>query len=340
MADRDTRILGANVPEREIDIFRRQVGSKTEYDDPNHIVETYRTLGLTVLPGPFNAQVVTRIIAAIREGTPLSVIRIGDGEGTVVALHAYAGTPNLDRHTIEATMSIMKDSFQLSELWMTILRDLLLLAVRQADIVGVVGFSTRERSDLIPRRERILHRLSHDIRGAVGGWRSIDLMIRFAEEGLFSGKTIAHANLYFSVLENMDRLMSNAPKVICINDNVEVIHALRNKYPDSEFQYIATGQDGYASREDVLMAPEFLHDVQNQLPGDLRGCLCLVGAGIWAEVYCTWIRQRGGVGVDIGSGFDLLAGKVTRPVHRGVLGETGNRFALVKQQPKGKIGTT
>ena len=330
MTDRDTRILGAGVLEREIAIFRRQVGTKTEYDDPNSIIETYRTLGLAVLPSPFNARVVTRIIAAIREGTPLSVIRIGDGEASVVALHAYAGTPNLDRHTLRATVSIMKDSFQLSDLWMTILRDLLLLAVRQADIVGVVGLGTRERSDLIPRRERILHRLSHDIRGAVGGWRSIDLMVRFAEEGLLSGKTIAHAKLYFSILENLDKLMSNAPKVICINDNIEVFHALGNKYPDTEFQHIVTGQTGYASRDDALVTPEFLHDVENQLPGDLQGCLCLVGAGIWAEIYCTWIRQRGGVGVDIGSGFDLLAGKVTRPVHRGVLGETGTRFALVK----------
>ena len=330
MTDRDTRIPEADIREREIDTFRRQVSSKAAYDDPNRIIETFRTLGLTVLPGKFNAQVVTRIIVAIREGTPLSVIRMGDGEGSVVAFRAYAGTPNLDRHTLETTVSIMKDSFQLSELWMTILRDLLLLAVRQADIVGVVGLGTSERFGLIPRSERILRRLSHEFRGAVGAWRSIDLMIRFAEEGLLSGKTIAHAKLYFSILENLDELMSNAPRVICINDNVEVSHAMRNKYPDSEFQHIATGQAGHASRGDTLAAPEFLGDVENQLPEDLQGCLCLVGAGIWAEIYCTWIRQRGGVGVDIGSGFDLLAGKVTRPVHRGVLGETGNRYALVK----------
>ena len=105
---------------------------------------------------------------------------------------------------------------------------------------------------------------------------------------------------------------------------------MRNRYPDSKFQHIATGHSGGAGPADGLAAPEFLHDVENQLPEDLQGCLCLVGAGIWSEIYCTWIRQRGGVGVDIGSGFDLLAGKVTRPVHRGVLGETADRFALVE----------
>lgn len=333
MTELDGEKQGTDVPERELDMFRRQVSAKAEYDDPNRVTEMYGALGLTVLPDLFDSRLVTRIIVAIREGAPLSVIRIGDGEGSVVAFRSYTGTPSLDRHVLKATVSIMKDSFSISELWMTVLRDLLLLAVRQADIVGVTGFSVGKQFGLTPRSEprseRILHRLCKDIRGAVGSWRSTDIMIRFAKEGLLSGKTIAHAHLYFSILRNLDKLISNAPRVICINDSVEVSHAMRKKYPDSEFQHIMTGHAGNVKPADALTAPEFLHDVENQLPEDLQGCLCLVGAGIWSEIYCTWIRQRGGVGVDIGSGFDLLAGKATRPVHRGMLGNTGNRFALV-----------
>jgi hypothetical protein len=41
----------------------------------------------------------------------------------------------------------------------------------------------------------------------------------------------------------------------------------------------------------------------------MAGTLCLVGAGMWAELYWTWIRRRGGVAVDIGSGMVLLAGQ-------------------------------
>lgn len=213
---------------------------------------------------------------------------------------------------------------------MSILRDLLLLSVRQADIVGVAGFGISEQFGFIPRTERKLRRLSrNNIRGAVGGWRAIDLMIRFAEKGFLSGKTVANANLYFSILKNLEELFFHASRVICINDNVMVSHILREKWPGLEIQHIVTGQTEYASRDGALVAPEFLYDVEKQLPENLQGCLCLIGAGIWAEIYCTWIRQRGGVAVDIGSGFDLLAGKVTRPVHRGMLGEFGNRFALM-----------
>lgn len=334
MIGRRTRGPRIDIPKREIELFRQQVRSKDEYDHPERITDTYRSCGLTVLLGAVNAQVAALIVTALREGKPLSVIRIGDGEVSLIAHGNYAGTPNLDRHAFEATLSIMKDTFQISDLWMTILRDLFLLAICQADIVGVRGFSSlRGTQEVRPRRDLILARLSHDLRGAVGGWRSIDLMIRFAEQGLLSGKTIASAHLYFSVLENLDEVVCNATTIICITNRGEVIAALRKKFPDSQFQHIVVGQSTDASRDSLSTLPEFLLDVEDKLPGDMQGCLCLVGAGIWSEIYCTWVRRRGGVGVDIGSGFDLLAGKVTRPAHHGVLEMSANRFALVEVVP-------
>ena len=330
MTGRSTRTPTTAIPEQEIELFKRQVRSKIEYDDPQWIIDAYRKCGLTVLPGAFNAQVAALIVAALREGTPLSVIRIGDGEANIVAYRNDMGTPNLDRHALAETLSTMEDSFDVSELWMTILRDLCLLAIGQADIVGVRGFSsTRDPLAVRPRKDAILRRLSHDLRGAVGGWRSIDLMLRFAELGFLFDKTIASAHLYFSVLKNLDEIISNATTIICITSRGDVAAALRRKYPHSEITHIAVGRGSGAGQGEASILPEFLLDVEDRLPGNMQGCLCLVGAGVWSEIYCTWIRRKGGVGVDIGSGFDLLAGKVTRPFHRAALESTANSFALV-----------
>ena len=38
------------------------------------------------------------------------------------------------------------------------------------------------------------------------------------------------------------------------------------------------------------------------------GALFLVGAGAFGKIYCHWIRDRGGIAVDIGSLFDSWAG--------------------------------
>lgn len=332
MIGRDTPGPDTVIPEREIELFRQQVLSTSEYDDPAWIIEEYSTRGLTVLPSPFDTRVAALIIGALREGAPLSVIRIGDGEVNLVAHGAYVGTPVLDRHAFAATISRMKDSFQINELWMTVLRDLFLLAICQADVVGVRGFSKfRGTLSVRPRRLSILRRLSHDIRGAVGGWRSIDLMVRFAQQDFLSEKSIASAHLYFSVLENLDDVVASASTIICITSRREVTDALREKFPESEIKHIAVGQEGGSGRDGASMSmlPEFLLDVEDRLPEEMQGCLCLVGAGIWSEIYCTWIRRRGGVGVDIGSGFDLLGGEVTRPVHHAALGTTPNPFAVV-----------
>jgi hypothetical protein len=42
------------------------------------------------------------------------------------------------------------------------------------------------------------------------------------------------------------------------------------------------------------------------------GEVFLVGAGFLGKIYCGWIKRRGGVALDIGSVFDLWAGKHTR----------------------------
>ena len=73
--------------------------------------------------------------------------------------------------------------------------------------------------------------------------------------------------------------------------------------------------------------PDFLSTVASELPRDMRGACCLAGAGPWAEIYCSWIKQRG-VAVDLGSGFDLLAGQATRPGHRRLGWDKANPYAL------------
>lgn len=47
----------------------------------------------------------------------------------------------------------------------------------------------------------------------------------------------------------------------------------------------------------------------------LRGKLCLVGAGLAGKVYCSKIASRGGVAIDVGSMMDAWAGKKARKYH-------------------------
>jgi hypothetical protein len=135
---------------------------------------------------------------------------------------------------------------------------------------------------------------------------------------------LASAHLHFGILSHLPDLFAKAERVLLVSNRSEAMDALMRQYPGHRIDRIAVG----TGRRPFPAAPHFLGIVEAALPRDLRGCLCLVGAGPWAEIYCGWLKQRGGVGVDLGSGFDLLAGKITRPVHRSLGLSEDNPYVL------------
>ena len=93
---------------------------------------------------------------------------------------------------------------------------------------------------------------------------------------------------------------------------------IRNTFPGHQIDVLEVGRstDGNESFG-------YMNWINRELGKDLIGVLCLIGARPWAEFYCTWVKERGGVAVDIGSAFDLLAGTPIRSFHQTGLGIDG-----------------
>lgn len=98
-----------------------------------------------------------------------------------------------------------------------------------------------------------------------------------------------------------------------LGTNKKIYLKLQRHYANIKFIYLQIGNN---NREDLSETPDFLFELYNQLPQDMSNSLTLIGAGVWAEIYAMWIKQKGGVAIDIGSGFDLLNGESTRLFHR------------------------
>jgi hypothetical protein len=285
-------------------------------------MESYASLGFKVMADPFNSDVTERAISALRKATPFSIIRIGDGEANLLSFARYAGTPNLDRYTVAALVNSQQDSIVPDELWMLVLRDMMLSSVLQADIVGIIGLW---RPVTTFNADKMVDLLRRDSRGGCGHWRSMDYMLRLAREGFLQGKTIASAHLYFGVIQRIDEILSHAKRILLITDKTRLEAAFAGRFPGIAVELLSIGKP---QAEGEAHGPQFLVDVEKGLPHDMRGYCCLIGAGPWAEIYCGWIKQRGGVAIDIGSGFDLLDGKISRPIHN-ILGlDKINKYAL------------
>ena len=314
------------IPASEIELFLQQVRAHASYWDPEYVKKVYRKACGRVISNPFSADASAPIITALERQTPFSAIRIGDAEANILAYDVFSDIPNLDRFAFERSVAQNQDSFKIGTLWMSVLQEMMLSSILQADIIGVIGLYRFGQASPVERHKRFLEKLTQhpDLRGQVGHFRGVQTIMRLASQGILKRKTPASAHFYFSILAHMDSLFIAAKKVVADTNNKNAVDVLRERYPSRPMTVIPVGLQSQKERAALRPSPDFLQKVRAALPENLRGCLCLVGAGIWAGVYCSWIKQRGGVAVDFGSGFDLLAGRMTRPVHRTVLGESWN----------------
>ena len=322
----DRLFPSSRIPAEEIKAFIELVKADPGYLDPQYMRDAYRAMGVEIIPDAFDRAVAQKIDSALTREKPFSVVRIGDGEANILAFGDNLSTPYLDRHAFENTVTKQADTFQINEMWMLILRDLLANAVYAADVVGVLGVWIP--NDKPASTDKVIRYFTQSHGPMAGQWRGREFMLRWARAGSLQTKTLASAHLYFGILTYLDRLITNARKVVCISNRERAIRALREKHPDREFLTLPAGQTA-GNLGQSRSTPDFLLRTENALPKDLRGCLCLVGAGPWAEIYCTWIKQRGGVGIDLGSGFDLLEGEVTRVMHRALPKEVLERLSYL-----------
>ncbi len=277
------------------------------------------------MPEAVSRDVQYLILDALKKKMPFSVVRIGDGEGNLLTFCEYPGDRDLDFQLAKQIIDMQAQTFRPDDVSLFAIKRLIYAAVCEADIVGVRGLASfrgmfgaggRARSPAPAgsdgQAQDVRKRLRGDPRGFSGYWKSIDYLARMAERGVFRDKIVASAHLYFGFIENLDLFEGAVERLILLTNREEGARALIERIkPD--WSLIVEVSGATAKEED---GPRFLYDVEQRLPMDLEGTLCLVGAGPWSEIYCSVIKSRGGVAVDIGSGFDLAEGKRTRPIHR------------------------
>lgn len=289
--------------------FRQYLERNPHLFDTDGVADHYRSTGHHVVPSPFGPEISTHIAEALVDGRPFSVIRIGDGESNLLTYGCEPESKELDDFAVASIVAKQMDRFRVAEPWQVVLKAMMYGAIASADIVGVCGvWRPGSGADLDDEIERF----SRDPRGVSGYWRGIDHVMEMAEQSLLTGKIITSAHLYFGALEHLETIVNAARRVVCVTNRETAYRRLVSRFPDCQFAFI----DAVQSTSTENSSPVFFSDMSRRLGGHLSSALFLVGAGPWSEFYCTWIKERGGVAVDIGSAFDLLAGDLSRPVHK------------------------
>lgn len=297
----------------EFDVLIDEIRANSAYLSLSHTTQIYRAAFAEVIADPSDPLITVRIVEALRAGRGFSVIRMGDAEVNMAHYGTDDGTPALDLLAAMDSVRIQSDKFLLDENWLIALRMMMHHAMQSADILGVLGLWMGGGWESLDT-ERFIEGLRNDPRGMAGQWRGRRLLRYLGQDAGVLGRTAASAHLYLGVAQSLHALIDASKRVYCITSQDRVAAKLAERYPQRELCFIPVGRS--ARDAQGFTSEPFLKRTMDAIPADLSGSLCLVGAGIWAEYYCTMIKARGGVAVDIGSGFDLLDGLSTRPIHQ------------------------
>lgn len=293
--------------------IRSILSRNTEEIQPSRLISLYRDQALGIVLNPEDPSIAERICESLRTRQPLSVVRIGDGEANLWGVGSSFLPIEVELTLAKAIVLQQADRFNPTETWLHKLSDLMGDAIKNADIVGIVGFWHPNVPGRLPDLF-FSNRVNSTARGLIGQWQARTLGADFARKGHFKNKLIAPGHLYVSVIRHLSEIINSADRVVLVTSVEGITPKLRGYFSGKEIDMIRVG--GGAANHDS--EPTFLTEFPDQLAADLTGALFLVGAGPWSELYCNWIKINGGVAIDIGSGLDLMMGRRIRPLH-GVL---------------------
>jgi hypothetical protein len=118
------------------------------------------------------------------------------------------------------------------------------------------------------------------------------------------------------LVPQLDPILDTADSIIVITGHAELHEAMRSHAGARVAALITVPVQDFQppSVEQAHLADAFLV-ARHRLSRDPRGERVLVSARLFGRVYCHPAQRHGAVAIDLGA-FDLMAGLVSRPVHK------------------------
>ena len=234
-----------------------------------------------------------RIIAAVFKKIPMSVVRMGDGEGRfMLPLDPFPATK---LHADEIARRIwFWNSGAITENFWEDLRN----AYRNADIVGV----------FTPRR------VDFEYRNVMYGYIGVVNGNRFLSDLTGAGKAPDRApNVLFGQLndEYFSRLFDAAKTVKFIGPHPKFEEVLLKKGAKAVRTVLTPSDNMVPNAVDRPHHPDVYDEIISMCRSGKTDGLWLVSSGAHAKIYCDEIKKAGGVALDFGSLSDRWMGLKT-----------------------------
>lgn len=250
--------------------------------------------------------VARRILKAVRAGVPLSLVRLGDGEGNLLPYRdAHRAFVEMDfRTTVRAwwgePVNAMAHYYDLQRM--------LINAIDNADIIGIPDLYRLSAGAEQSKNSRgLVACLDYVERGATKNRQ-------WAQGKLVTSCHVHQALAYWHLWDVLIPQFGTAHIITC--------HPDLASRASERFQIriasvlLIPAEAKYSSAFGVGSAashfPARFQEILQELDVPQHGQIYLVAAGVLGKLYCEAVRRNGGIAVDIGSVADEWAGYDTR----------------------------
>lgn len=240
-----------------------------------------------MIPLNFN-QFLSEIEAVLNKPRPFAHIRFGDGEGIVMGYPEYTGEKAC-RKRWEKWLG--KNDIDM-EFYAKKIRE----AVVEADIIGTPCLRHQKVNQDWRNVKHYMHKL-----GLLNGNSKTCCMnctVELQTKGLYEKLLYGREEIFFISCRDVTNLLKNRLSI----GNVEGFLLPPQNRP--YMGKVHTNAHHFPDRYFDITTWIMQHDIRNKL--------FLIGAGGLGKVYCTLVKQNGGIALDIGSIFDGWMGLVSR----------------------------
>jgi tetratricopeptide (TPR) repeat protein len=262
-----------------------------------------------------DSQVVERIKEALAKEEPFLLLRLGDGEGSIIRLSVEddAEYNLLYRDNLEEFTDFWFNdrSIAYDRKFSEIIAEFNKVPF-ESDVIGTFHVAGIENEYALGSR-----------RGIVWAINTLRTLLKIASvkphavSNMLVGDPLINYNMFASGA--LGHLLENCPRVGLISCHPGLAASLQEKYNIGEIEFIKIPAEkihadivgGDAAEGDHW--PDRYHQVRSIIANkDRKGWLFLVAAGMLGKIYAMDLKKSGAVVLDIGSIADALVGKNTR----------------------------
>jgi hypothetical protein len=268
-------------------------------------------------------RVVARVRESVRRREPSSFIRLGDGEGKVLAFGTRT-YPNLTNSALERLSRMYFGTVNPLTPNCAELRQGLLDSIRGATLVGI---PTRQR---LKFNQEWVYKEIRSAEELLGIWSVVELVARRGRHLHLKTKMGASSGFHKRIFGHISALVTGC-RIGLVTCHYTLADAFRDRFDARVVDYYLVPPPVHmldpGERRDNGHFPGRYRELLDELRGVQPGVLYFVAAGMPGKVYCEAIRRAGGIALDVGHSMDVLAG-VARNRH--VTAETLDQYQIVE----------